>query len=425
MSRLLSVSKALFSNVIPFKDQINTFEWTKLSKDFPSIKFKTDKTQLFLEFQIESEFQLLNSFFTKLGLTFSSEPSSLSITFERNLVLPTFTERIFFDILFQYYFFNTTADYNIFCRFVNTIIADMSTHIRIVSPTDDPLFNIIEHLKRNSNFTAVEPFFTSLGTNKVWKSILSTDAENSFSFRTLSISTWLHIIRRPSDAKANLKEFLIKLSTMTGSFSYVATYIPLIDPFDKRIFCLTFVDNETLSNSDLDSNDNPFTSLFLYWFTLSSLVLRNLNYALLKFSNLSLTGLNHEDIEFYDYLKPKMTLFSESCYNDDLVEAYKFYDSPKGKFAYHIRGHDLYTYNRSIILDYHLKQAQNEFNKYPHKKILRKRVNRRSNKLFEFLNNIIVLYKDYLNDISSLTKASGNYSANTIDKIIENDRFLN
>lgn len=425
MFRLSTVSNALFTNVIPFKNQINTFGWNKFSRDFPSIKFKADKSVLLLEFQDKSDFSLLQDFFTQLEFNFTSDSTSLNISFEKEIILPTVTEKVFFEILYQYFFFNTSNNYANYCSFINSIIADLCTHIRIVSPTEDTLYNIIEYLKRVSKFEEVKPFFDSLLKDEIWKQILTKKSLSIYSFRTLSIHTWLHIIRRPSDVKSNFKEFLIKLQTMTGTFSYVATSIPLIDPFEKSIFCLTFINEEVLKDSDLDSADNPLNYLFSYWFTLSSLILRNINYALLKFPNLSLTGLNHTDIEFYDYFKPKMTQFSESCYNDDLVEAFKLYDSPKGKFAYNIRGHDLYTYNRSTILDYHLKQAQIEFNKFPYKKILRKRVNRRSNRLYEFLNLIIILYKNYLNEVSSLTKASGNYSTNTIDKIIDNDKFLN
>lgn len=407
------VSNPLVSSVVPFKHQINSFGWTKFFKDFSGIKYRIDRTQLSFEEVSDTEFSALKLFFTKLEIPFTLASDPNALIFNKELIFPVITEQIFFEILKQYYFFNTSETLQPYCNLINNIIADVCTQIRIVSESDHALRMLIENLKRNIAFSENESLFSTLIKDDNWDFLKDPTKNPNSSFRSLSIHTWLHILRHPSKAKENLIDFLGKLYTRSGSFYYASTLIPVIDPKGSFIYSLTF----------LSSNPDAEIDVLNYWLTLGSLVLRNINYALLKFSNLSLEGLTQEDIAFYEYLKPKMTLFTESCYNTDLVDAFKKYENPKSKIgSTSIRGHELYTYNRSTILEYHLKQAQNEFNRFPNKKILRKRVNRRSSKLYSFLDDVILAYYPYLNEIANLTKASGNY--NSVEKIIENGKFL-
>ena len=406
-----------FSSVVPFKDQINTFEWVKFFKDFNGLKYKIESQELFLEETLPGVLSLFESLFSKLSLSFQKLDSPLTLVFTKFLSIPQVTEKIFFDLLRQYYLWNTNDSLQQYSRFINTIIADYSTHIRIVSQPQYLLKVIIESLKRDIPFDEVEPLFTTLLEDKLWVTRI-LESQDPFNFRTVSMNTWLHILRHPSGSKDNLLLFLKYLHSISSQLPFIVTDVPLIDPLGRFVFSLTYLDPNIFSEPNLSVQEPQIADILQYWLTLGSLVLRNINYALLKFTNLSLAGLSHEDIAFYDYLKPKLPQYTESCYNPDLVETFKQYDSPRNRMIFNsIRGHELFTYYRSSILEFHLKKAQQEFKNFPEKKIVRKRVNRRGNKLYDFLNDIIVIYHDFLNEISTLTKASGNYTS--FDKIIK------
>ena len=358
-----------------------------------------------------------------MQFSFSSEDSAKVLHISKIITLPRITKESFFELLSQYYYFNTDDSVLEYRPFTNSIIAELSSHIRIISHSDHPLRTLIESIKRESDFQELKPIMDSFLQQGNWAKLLSNPKEALY-LKTVSINTWLHILRHPKEAQSNLHSFLQFLSTNSLTFPFVVTDIPLVEPLGQFIFSLTAVENISFSNDESsDHQINGQNEISLYWLTFGSLVLRNITYALIRFTNLSLEGFTHEDISFYEYIKPKLTQFSESTFNPDLVQAFKMYDNPKSKMNSSIRGnHELYTYNRSIILEYHLKQAQQDFDRSPNKKILRKRVNRRSKKLFTFLNDVIFVFKEYLNEISDLTKASGNY--NSIDKIIKNDRYL-
>lgn len=405
------------SSVVPFKDQINSFEWTKFFKALKGFKYKIENQELVLEEINRDEFQQLEIFFSNLSIPFKKIEDPRSLVFSKMIFIPTITENIFFQILTQFYFWNSSDYLQSFCPFINTILSDYASHIRIISSSQHSLKVIIESIKRNISFVELQPIYDELMKNSNWSDIIK-DSKFKINFRTISINMWLHVLRNPIGSKSNLVFFLQHLSRMTGLLPYIVTNIPLIDPKGRYIFSLTYLDPEILQQPTLNPDDTEIKEIIMYWLTLGSLVLRNINYALLKFNNLSLEGFNHEDIEFYEYIKPKIAQFTESCYNPDLIETFKQYDSPRQKLLFNaIRGHDLFTYNRSTILEFHLKKAQQEFKQFPEKKIIRKRVNRRSNKLYSFLNDIIFIYKDFLNEISKFTKASGNYSS--LDKLLK------
>ena len=410
------------SSIVPFKHQINSFEWTSFFKDFTDIRFRTENQILVLEETKEGSLRFLEDFLSKLQFSFSITDDSKSLRLNKILFLPRITKDNFFHLLQQYYFFNTDDLVQEYRIFINTIIADLASHIRIISGLEHPLRVLIEGIKREVGFEEVRPIFESLLQQKGWSEYLSNTNE-ARSLKNVSINTWLHILRHPKKAKANLLNFLNYMSTNLINFPFIFTDIPLVEPLGEFIFSITAVEH---INLDLEPDDPLYqvqNVIVSYWLTFGALVLRNLTYALIRFTNLSLEGFTHDDIGFYEYIKPKITQFSESTFNPDLVQAFKVYDNPKSRFNSAIRGnHELYTYNRSVILEYHLKQAQQEFERSPNKKILRKRVNRRSKKLFAFLNDVIFVFKDYLNEISNLTKASGNYTS--LEKIIKNDRFL-
>ena len=410
------------SSAVPFKVQINSFDLTKFLKDISGIKFKIENQQLLIEETLAGSLDIFEQFISNIHLNFSIESEPKTLQFEKFTILPRVTKELFFELLSQYYKFNTQDDLYQYRNLVNYLISEITSHIRIVSSPTNQLYLLIDGLRHNLDFKELEPIFTNLLKEQEWANLFK-NSSNSLFLKSISINTWLHVLRHPTEAKTNLIKLLQFLSTICGRFPFIITEIPLVDPKGHFILSLTHIDQKIISDSNNFAENEELQEILSYWLTFGSLVLRNLSYALIRFNNLSLDGFTHEDIAFYDYFKPKLNQFSESCFNPDLVNAFKSYDNGRSKMIFSIRGHELYTYNRSSILEFHLKQAQQEFSRFPTKKILRKRVNRRSNKLYTFLNDITYIYKDYLNEISNLTKASGNYTS--IDKIIRNDKILN
>ena len=157
-----------FSSVVPFKDQINTFEWVKFFKDFNGLKFKIESQELFLEETLPGVLSLFESFFSKLSFSFQKVDSPSTLVFTKLLIIPRITEKNFFELLRQYYRWNTDENLQQYAMFINTIIADCSTHIRIVSQPQHVLKVIIESLKRDIPFDEIQPLFTTLLEEKVW-----------------------------------------------------------------------------------------------------------------------------------------------------------------------------------------------------------------------------------------------------------------
>ena len=408
-------------SVVPFKSQVNSFEWARYFKDFTGSKYRIESQHLFLEEITEGVLDIIKQFLTKVHIPFTLDETSKILSFDKIISLPRITKEIFIELVRQYYTFHVSPDLQSYCSFISHLISDMCSHIRIISGPSNTLRMLVEGLKHEMPFQEAEPFYKVLLEDNEWKNLI-IDQNYSIFIKSVSINTWLHVLRHPNLAKDNLLKFLQYLSSISVKFPFISTDIPLVEPKNHFMFSLTYIDKAIFLPTEDKSENDELNEIVSYWLIFGSLVLRNINYALIRFTNLSLEGFTHEDIEFYEYFKPKLTIFSESCYNPDLVNAFKDYNAPRHKMFSSIRGHDLYTYNRSSILEFHLKQAQQEFSRFPAKKILRKRVNRRSNKLYTFLNDIIYIYKDYLNEISNLTKASGNYTS--IEKIIKNDKYL-
>lgn len=405
--------------VIPFKLQINSFEWTSFFKDFAGLRYRIENQILVLEETEEGGLQTLEDLFTKLRIEFTSESSPKQLRLAKLLTLPRVTKDLFFQLLVQYYTYNTKSELSSYRSFVTSLTTAMISHVRIVSALNDPLRKLVENLQQETSFEEVQSLFDSFLNQEEWSKLFDNPKFSHYLI-SVPINTWLHILRHPSEAKDNLIKFLRYLSTSSVQFPYIFTDIPLVDPKGFYMLAVTNIDASIFEDQAEDDDNSALAEITSYWLTFGSLVLRNICYGIIRFNNLSLEGFTHEDISFYEYFKPKLNQFSESCFNPDLVDAFRAYDDPKNKKRSTIRGHDLYTYNRSVILEYHLKQAQQEFNRFPQKKILRKRVNRRSKRLYAFLNDVIYIYRDYLNEISSLTKASGNYTS--IEKIF---RFNN
>jgi hypothetical protein len=419
----------LSTSVVPFKHSISSFDWINFFKDFPGIKYKIENQKLFLEEISPDSLALLKDFFGKFKFPFEIQDNFNGLIFEKTIILPTMSDELFFTFIQFYYLYNTVIDYEIYRKFFNVLVTEIASHIRIISSKSHPLRIIIEALKRESDFESIIPHFDILKQINNWNNLF-TQKSLSVPHKKLSINTWLHILRHPTEAKDNLQVFLEILDT-----KYIYTSIPLIDPKGSELFSLTIlneeygsvekskVSSEESSEKSPEESSEESTEILSYWLTLGSLILRNISYALIRLNQLSFEGFSQQDIEFFGYFKSKLTLFSESCLNKDLIDAYKQYESPRSKMVSYIRGHDLYTYNRSTILEFHLKQAQAEFKRFPDKKIVRKRVNRRSTRLYTFLNDILYLYKDYLIEIPNLTKASGKYT--DVAKILREDKFFN
>ena len=90
---------------------------------------------------------------------------------------------------------------------------------------------------------------------------------------------------------------------------------------------------------------------------------------MIKFKQLSLEGLELTDIDFYSYFKPKLKIFSESCYNPVLIEAFKLSDKENTK-----KDIEVYLYNRGSFLERNFREVEKAYKKQLGKdKILRKR----------------------------------------------------
>ena len=256
------------------------------------------------------------------------------------VTLPRVTKELFFELLGQYYAFNIRDNLKIYNPIVNMIISEISSHIRIISGSDNPLRLIIDNIQHSADFDDSLPLFIALLEQHEWANLLNNSSDALF-LKSVSVNTWLHILRHPTEAKKNLLKFLQFLSNIFGKFPFVFTEIPLVDPKGSFVLSLTYLDpmwfsdlNNLIENDDLEQITN-------YWLTFGSLILRNISYSLIRFSNLSLEGFTHEDIIFYEYFKPKLTQFSESCFNPDLVDAFKLYNNVRGRMIPSIRGHEL------------------------------------------------------------------------------------
>ena len=266
---------------------------------------------------------------------------------------------------------------------------------------------------------------------------------NSFSFLSVELKTWLHLIRHPTKNMENFTLFINKFGSNNDKKDFLLTEIPLITDNEDKINNIQnqkteFIDNhlsflyaitlpeiidDTKKNSNtLDEIKSKLTNpIISYWFGLSSLILRNINYTLLKFSNLSLDGLTSEKIKFYDYLKPKLINFTDSCYNPYLIESFKLIEASRRHKTHQIFHRiEFYLYNRGIFLERQFKEAEQQHTKDSSNKIKRKRYNRKKRRLYEYFNLILNLYQPFLNEIAELKLASGKYSS--IAKIISLDK---
>jgi len=408
------------TNIVPFKSNIYSFDWTnKFFRESSEIKFTIKINKLILEEKISKSLKNLESFFKKYNFKYSKDSSNslLSLTIDKDLDIPSISFDTFLNLLRDYYSINKHEEISSLDKLIISIISDIFSQIRIVADVESVLLNIIESIKRNIGRSEIVNLFDKLISENKWKEFFENES-STFPYHNVHINTWLHILRHPKNAKIELLNFLDYLYSKKNDTIFSITELPVIDPKNSIILTITLLQKKTIG--DIQSFPEE---VIAYWLTLSSMILRNISYALIHFNSLTLQGFEGLELSFYEYFKKKLTQFSESCLNSDLVEAYKNYESPRGKLIFNsIRGHELYTYNRGKVLEFHLKQSTAQFNSQPNKKILRKRVNRRSNKLFSFLNDVILAYYSYLTDIMVFTKASGNYKS--FEEVVKRDQLL-
>ncbi|MHA2364889.1 MAG: hypothetical protein ACXAC7_13115 [Candidatus Hodarchaeales archaeon] len=418
------LSKKRSNSQLSFTFQFNYFwkvqEWLPFITNLPNIKIKTLTNEIVFEEITKGALSDLTKILTEFSIPNQNieqtEQKLYKLTLSRKIMIPPLNFNLLRHILRSWYQLHTNKpdkDTN-YKSLSNLILHPYLDQVRVISNISHPFWQLIEKLKQETKFDRVTRIIKNLNETLNWENFL--DDSRTVNFASIDLNRWLHIIRHPTRAKIYLYEFFSKNKEELESPIIITTSLKLIDPLNKEMLLVTLLDSP-------EDQEKIADEVVQYWLTLGAIILRNLGSALYNIS--SIQNLKSE-------FKRNLKKFIESCRNDDLIESYKEFDQilKNRDTTNFLRTYEFITYNRGSLLDRRFKQAQKEYNLFPEKKILRKRVNARRNRLNKFLDLNLLLHKGFVEEALELIKASGNYKDLTsLNKILStkstqtNDNF--
>lgn len=234
--------------------------------------------------------------------------------------------------------------------------------------------------------------------------------------RPFRLNNILHILRHPTNARQNLVTALTSFQDVEQEPIFLSSLLSLVEPQGVQLHLVTVLPNLSYRDPGQEKAEEVAlpTPVLHYWLVLGSILLRNIAYAMLKFPNLR--NIQQKEAEFFfTSVKSKLQKFVDSCVNPDLVDAYVIFDRSfdEGGLGY-LHTPELLSFNRGRVLEKRLKIAEAEYNKNPRNKLFRKRVNRRKNRLHDFLGALLSEFFPFVTETMEVAKVSGKYSQQTL-----------